>query len=246
MGLSSLPQPIVQPKRQRGYSLKNVVKYWGLPRHIMTDRDPRFTGRLWDELFRLLGTELHFSTSFHHQTDGQTERANALLECYLRHFVSANQRGWGKLLDVAQFSYNLQKSEATKRSPFELATGQQPLTPHGVDTDSSTRSPGALKMAKSWKEQADIAHSYLDKAAKKMKKWAKKTWSNPAVKQTTVAVGGAFMGESLGGNAAVNKRAKVSGLVCTLSRSRSGNSGKSMIFAIDKPADKGGPCSICR
>ena len=138
----------------------------------MTDRDPRFTGRLWDELFRLLGTELHFSTSFHHQTDGQTERANALLECYLRHFVSANQRGWGKLLDVAQFSYNLQKSEATKRSPFELATGQQPLTPHGVDTDSSTRSPGALKRAKSWKEQADIAHSYLDKAAKKMKKWA--------------------------------------------------------------------------
>ncbi|KAG8378743.1 hypothetical protein BUALT_Bualt07G0016900 [Buddleja alternifolia] len=60
------------------------------------------------------------------QTDGQTERVNALLECYLRHFVSANQHDWAKILDVAQFSYNLQRSEATGKSPFELATGQQP------------------------------------------------------------------------------------------------------------------------
>ena len=54
-----------------------------------------------------MGTKLHFSTSFHPQTDGQTERVNALLEQYLRHFVSANQIDWAKLLDVAQFSYNL-------------------------------------------------------------------------------------------------------------------------------------------
>ncbi|KAI1391416.1 uncharacterized protein F4822DRAFT_185334 [Hypoxylon trugodes] len=51
-------------------------------------------------------------------------------------------------------------------------------------------------------DSAQAAAAITD-AGKKMKKWAKKTWSNPAVKQTTVAVGGAFMGESLGGNAAV-------------------------------------------
>lgn len=39
--------------------------------------------------------------------DGQTERMNAVLELYFRHFVSANQKDWVKLLDVAQFSYNL-------------------------------------------------------------------------------------------------------------------------------------------
>ena len=82
---------------------KNVVKYWELPKSIISDRDPRFTGRLWTELFKLLGSELHFSTSFHPQTDGQTERVNALLECYLRYFVSANQKDWTKLLDIAQF-----------------------------------------------------------------------------------------------------------------------------------------------
>ncbi|KAF2315659.1 hypothetical protein GH714_040181 [Hevea brasiliensis] len=49
-------------------------------------QDARFTGRFWTELFKLMGTDLRFSTSFHPQTDGQTERINALLELYLRHF----------------------------------------------------------------------------------------------------------------------------------------------------------------
>ncbi|KAF2291286.1 hypothetical protein GH714_022221 [Hevea brasiliensis] len=89
-----------------------VVKYWGLPRDIMSDRDVRFTGRFWTELFRIMGTDLRFSTSFHPQTDEQMERINALLELYLPHFVSANQRDWLELLDVAQFSYNLQKRDS--------------------------------------------------------------------------------------------------------------------------------------
>ncbi|KAI3462633.1 hypothetical protein Pfo_019296 [Paulownia fortunei] len=152
---------------------KNVVKYWGLPRNIVSDRDLRFTGRLWTELFKLLGSKLCFSTSFHPQTDGQTERVNSLLECYLRHFMSANQKDWAKLLDVAQFSYNLQRSEARGHSPFELATGQQPLTPHTIATfEGDGRSPGAIKMAKSWEEQADLARSCLEKARRRMKKWA--------------------------------------------------------------------------
>ena len=121
-----------------------------------------------------MGSELHFSTSFHPQTDGQTERMNALLELYLRHFVSANQKDWAKLLDIAQFSYNLQRSEATNKSPFELATGQQPLTPHTLTIGYMGRSPAAFKFAKGWHKQAEIARSYLDKAAKKMKKWADK------------------------------------------------------------------------
>ncbi|KAE8656515.1 hypothetical protein F3Y22_tig00117000pilonHSYRG00231 [Hibiscus syriacus] len=151
---------------------KNVVKHWGLPRSIISDRDPRFIGRLWTKLFKLLGAELNFSTSFHPQIDGQTERVNALLECYLRHFMSANQRDWPKLLDVTQFSYNLQRSEATGRSPFELATGQQPLTAHTLTMPlDEGKNPGATKMAKSWEKNADIARTCLEKARKKMK-WA--------------------------------------------------------------------------
>ncbi|GJY19124.1 putative nucleotidyltransferase, ribonuclease H [Tanacetum coccineum] len=80
---------------------KNVVKYWVVPHVIVSDRDPRFTGRFWTELFKIMGTDLNFSMSFHSQTDVQTERVNALLELYLRHYVSANQHDWAKLLNVA-------------------------------------------------------------------------------------------------------------------------------------------------
>ncbi|KAL5824530.1 hypothetical protein ACOSQ3_020593 [Xanthoceras sorbifolium] len=45
--------------------LRNVVKYWCVPRMIISDREPRFTGKFWIELFNLLGSKLHFSTSFH-------------------------------------------------------------------------------------------------------------------------------------------------------------------------------------
>ena len=81
--------------------LKHVVKHWGIPSNIVSDRDPRFTEKFWTELFKLLGSDLNFSTSFHPQSDGETKRANALLELYLRPFVSANQHDWAKLLDVA-------------------------------------------------------------------------------------------------------------------------------------------------
>lgn len=61
--------------------------------------------------------------SFYPQKDRQMKKVNALLELYLRHFVSANQWDWAKFLDMAQFSYNLQRSETTNKSPFKLAIG---------------------------------------------------------------------------------------------------------------------------
>nr|GEV97281.1 putative reverse transcriptase domain-containing protein [Tanacetum cinerariifolium] len=100
---------------------KNVVKYWGVPHVIVSDRDSRFTGCFWMELFKIMGTDLNFSISFCPQTDRQTERVNVLLKLYLLHYVSANQHDWTKLLDVDQFSYNIQRSEATGKSSFELA-----------------------------------------------------------------------------------------------------------------------------
>ena len=154
--------------------MKNVAKYWGLPQSIICDRDARFTSKFWKELFKLMGSEIHMSTALHPQTDGQTERVNSVLEMYLRHYVSANQRDWAKLLDVAQFSYNLQRSESTQRSPFELVMGQQPMAPHTIATGYTGNSPAAYKFAKSWQEQADIARAYLAKAAERMKKHADK------------------------------------------------------------------------
>nr|GFA47078.1 reverse transcriptase [Tanacetum cinerariifolium] len=99
-----------------------------------------------------MGTDLNFSMSFHPQTDRQTERVNALLELYLRHYMSANQHDWAKLFDVAQFSYNMQRSEATGKSPFELVTGRQPLTPNALAASYEGSSPAAYKTMKEWHE----------------------------------------------------------------------------------------------
>ena len=88
--------------------------------------------------------------------------------------MSANQTDWAKLLGVAQFSNNRQRSEATERSLFEIVMGQQPLTPHTQARGNTEKSPAAYKFAKGWHEQADITCSYLEKASKKMKKWADK------------------------------------------------------------------------
>jgi hypothetical protein len=74
----------------------------------------------------MIGTRLKFSTANHLQTDRQTKRINALLEEYLRHYVTTMQRNWLELLDSAQFCYHLKKSSTTKASPFELVLEAQP------------------------------------------------------------------------------------------------------------------------
>ncbi|KAL2223627.1 UNVERIFIED_CONTAM: Transposon Tf2-12 polyprotein [Sesamum indicum] len=151
---------------------KHIVKYWGLPKDIVSDRDSRFTGVFWTELFKILGSKLSMSSSYHPQSDGQTERFNSMLEEYLRHFVRGTQKDWVKLLDVAQLCFNAQKSSSTNKSAFEIVTGQQPLLPHTLDSPQSVRSPLARSFSQEWKQNVDIARSCLEKAQKRMKKYA--------------------------------------------------------------------------
>ena len=54
--------------------LKEIIRLYGIPQSIISDRDPKFTARLWRSMQGHLGTELLFSTTAHPQTDGQSER----------------------------------------------------------------------------------------------------------------------------------------------------------------------------
>ena len=75
----------------------------------------------WRHFFRKVGIKLTFSTTFHSQIDGQTERVNGVLDQYLRNFVSADQRDWADYVDLAKFRYNAAMLSATKQSPFKVA-----------------------------------------------------------------------------------------------------------------------------
>ena len=67
--------------------IDNIVKLHGMPISIVSDRDARFTSRIWKEFQNAMGTELKFSTAFHPQTDGQSERTIQVLEDLLRSCV---------------------------------------------------------------------------------------------------------------------------------------------------------------
>lgn len=106
--------------------MDNVYKLHGLPEAIVSDRDKIFTSALWQELFRLAGTQLKMSTSYHPQTDGQTERVNQCLEAYLRCFVHACPQKWKDWLALAEFWYNTSYHSSLEKTPFEILYGQQP------------------------------------------------------------------------------------------------------------------------
>jgi ribosomal protein L21E len=122
----------------------SVYRLHGLPHSIVSDRDRIFTSRLWQELFRLAGTTLRMSSSYHPQTDGQTEHVNQCLETFLRSFVHACPSKWIQWLSLAEYWYNTTFHSSLGRSPFEVLYGRQPrhlglsLADASVHTDLQT------------------------------------------------------------------------------------------------------------
>jgi len=80
----------------------------------------------WQELMRLLNTKAKMSSSFHPQTDGQTEKANDIVERYLRAYGTHHQDTWDDLLAIVEYSYNSITHKATRKTLFELDLGYQP------------------------------------------------------------------------------------------------------------------------
>ena len=73
---------------------------------IIFYRDPKFTGNFWKSLFKGLDTKLNFSTSYHSQSNGLTERVNQVLECMLQMYVRDYLKKWEDYLLLVEFAYN--------------------------------------------------------------------------------------------------------------------------------------------
>ncbi|XP_051149220.1 uncharacterized protein LOC127263941 [Andrographis paniculata] len=108
---------------------KEVVRMHGIPRTIVSDRDTKFLSFFWKNFWGKLGTKLLFSTSYHPQTDGQTEVTNRTLGTLLRCIIKKNLRSWESCLPHVEFAYNHAIHSATNMSPFEVVYGFNPLSP---------------------------------------------------------------------------------------------------------------------
>src|SRR5512142_650567 len=109
--------------------MARVVCLHGVPRKIVSDRGSQFTSKFWQKLQSELGTRLNFSTAYHPQTDGQTERVNQILEDMLRACVLDFGGSWDKNLPYAEFSYNNSYQASLQMSPNEALYGRKCRTP---------------------------------------------------------------------------------------------------------------------
>lgn len=102
---------------------RRVVREQGLPLTIVSDRDTRFTSRLWDELWTLCGTKLGIATAYHQQTDGQSERQVRTLEESLRMFVNTAGNDWDDRIVHVEIAHNTACHASTGFAPLKLHSG---------------------------------------------------------------------------------------------------------------------------
>ena len=109
--------------------VREIVRLHGVPISIVSDRDPRFTSQFWKSLQTALGTNLCFSTAFHPQTDGQSERTIQILEDMLRACVLDFGGSWEKHLPLVEFAYNNSFQVSIGMAPYEALYGRPCRSP---------------------------------------------------------------------------------------------------------------------
>ena len=115
--------------------VKEVVRFHGMPKYIISDRDSQFTSTSWKSVFQAMGTKLKFSTAFHPQTDGQTERTNQTLEDMLRACILDFKGSLCKYLTLIEFSYNNSYQASLGMAPYEDLYGRKSRPPiHWYET----------------------------------------------------------------------------------------------------------------
>jgi hypothetical protein len=92
-----------------------------------------FTGRFWTSFQEALGTQLNFSTTYHPETDGQTEHMNQTFEYMLRMYVMGQKKHWEEFLPLVEFAYNNSYQSTIKMAPFEFLYGKPCRTPLSWD-----------------------------------------------------------------------------------------------------------------
>jgi hypothetical protein len=100
--------------------LEQVVAYHWLLDYIVSDRRSQFLSNFWTMLCGKMEIKQRLLTAYHLQTDGSTERMNAVIEVYLRAYIDWSQTDWARWTSTAQMAIKEQIAISTGVSPFFL------------------------------------------------------------------------------------------------------------------------------
>ena len=109
--------------------IREIVRLHGVPVSIVSDRDPRFTTHFWRSFQKAMGTRLIMSTTFHSQTDGQSERTIQVLEDMLQAGVLDHKGSWEEHLPLVEIAYNNSYQESVQMAPYEALYGRPCRSP---------------------------------------------------------------------------------------------------------------------
>ncbi|UYV65069.1 hypothetical protein LAZ67_3003037, partial [Cordylochernes scorpioides] len=120
--------PSADAQQVAKFVLEDVVLKHGAPREIITDRGRVFQSKLISELTGLCSSAQRFTTAYHPQTNGLTERLNKTLADMMSMYVDVEQKEWDVILPFITFAYNTAKQDTTGYTPFSLIHGREAET----------------------------------------------------------------------------------------------------------------------
>ncbi|MBW0488819.1 hypothetical protein O181_028534 [Austropuccinia psidii MF-1] len=160
----------------------NIISTCGVPKIIISDRDPKFTSEFWTNLYDMLGTKIAFSTAYHPQTDRLAERMIQTMGDILRRFCAygmeyKDNEGythyWVTLLPAVQLVYNTSQLSTTGKSPSLVENGWNPLLPvDHLEKNLLTIHPTVKYFHYMWKKACDTA----SKCIAEEKQYNKQRW----------------------------------------------------------------------
>ncbi|KAL1218026.1 hypothetical protein V5N11_006025 [Cardamine amara subsp. amara] len=155
--------------------VQEIVRLYGVPVSIVSDRDPKFTSKFWKAFQTEMGTRVHMSTAYHPQTDGQSERTIQTLEDLLRMCVLDWGAHWVDHLSLVEFTYNNSYQASIGMAPYEALYGRPCRTPL-CWTQVGERSTLGARFVKETTEKIRVLKLNMKEAQDRQKSYADKRW----------------------------------------------------------------------
>ena len=152
--------------------VSNVFRHHGLPSSIVSDRDPKFVSHFWSALLNLLCIERKMSSSYHPQTDGQTEIINRQIEQMIRCYINHKMNNWNELLPLLEFAYNDSVSQSTSFTPFYLNLGYNPSSTSFIGPLPSCSVPTSAEFVEHLRTVVSAAKDSLEAARERAVRYA--------------------------------------------------------------------------